>query len=1173
MHKHLTAAEKATYFQKMHKKQTVSAPFKKSTLLLAALYSALSLMASDASLAEGVFKPSNVLSGEITLNFDAIRKDTWKNSDADRGALWVLDGDVDGTEIVWWDKTDREESEAYIARKLYGFKGDDSYDQKPVEFMVTNSEGSGGFNFGWDFGNEASDINSVFAFFRNTMMDEDSPDRWLKHFIFDGTTEKINVISQNVLVKSTNSGNSQAAIGLSITNKRGWMTFNDETYLVSDFAFDSNSSGGDDSGTSKQFIVAGVYTSFGANKDIYDQIFQKEDPLKLQEGVAIDKYGLTEFNRRAVISVTAKPSSEVPESDLLNEVFGVFSNEGGSIALKSGGDIVVKGRDKHHLVSAIASASTLGILDPFKQGKIDIQAGNDGRVNRIWAWSDNYDGGTPITVTGKNDLFNDEGKLSSDIFSNLANQFEDYLQEATKPENQTLKPENQTLRSSVIAANGSTVTISDEGKSGYFDIRGDVISGVKNGDDAQSNTIVNYEDQVPASGKNYSVAGTVTRSNVTIKLTNSRSTLVGNVYERHRIGAEEAIILPKDNNSAQTFEAWAQYQLKQEAATLGGTVDLELSNQATWYPTKQWGGWNFDLLYRGYFIGTDNKVINENYKLYDAADQYNLHVWEDNGYEVTNNTYLDENVKVDPDKINDLDLLDNSTDADTDTIETAYQKGKGYRVVDNGIYHLKLNGGIVDLSYLRQDFQMSTDQDELGLVDDNTEYTGIKKFRIQALSGTNGTVRMFARDDDHHDLVIIDEMRGADNKLLPNSDFNLNLVFWNDSLDNNKLTIDPNDSESYIYVARVPEQVNVTATGYGQGRTTYTVYKVEKDKKEDGSYGEGSWTYGQQLDWHSKNDNWFVTGEEKQIADPAVVDTTELSANIGYLMATTVETLRDRRGEMVLNGTQDDGFWIRYTHNRFGQKGLTLETDGFQMGYEYAEQKQEARLFRGVAFDVAQGEADYSRLTGDSDINRYRISAYQTYIHDNGFYYDLVGRAGWYDVDTQVAYTRDDLTSYDVKSDFGYWAAAASFETGWRFESDNGWWIEPETQLQYTYINDYDYGTNQGIKINASDTDSLIGRVGFRAGKVLLSEKKRKMSVWVGSDLLHEWLGDQKGTMTGVDQTIKYDISGSDTWYNAVFGMSWETGSDSRFWVDAKHNFGGDKDDNWTVNAGLTWNF
>ena len=422
---------------------------------------------------------------------------------------------------------------------------------------------------------------------------------------------------------------------------------------------------------------------------------------------------------------------------------------------------------------------------------------------------------------------------------------------------------------------------------------------------------------------------------------------------------------------------------------------------------------------------------------------------------------------------------------------------------------------------------MSTSQTDLGLVNPNKNFvdgSSVKKFRIQALSGTNGTIRMFAQDKYNHDLVIIDEMRDADNHLIPDNNFNLNLVFWNDSLNNNKLTVNPNNPSTYIYVARVPEQVNVTAKGYGQARTTYTVYNVEKDKKTDGVYAEDSWTYEQQQDWHSKNDNWFVTGASRQEADPAVVDTTEFSANIGYLMATTVETLRDRRGEMTLNGTQDDGLWIRYTHNRFGLEGLTLESDGFQMGYEFAQQEENARLFRGIAFDFAQGEVDYSRLSGDSDINRYRLSAYQTYMNDNGFYYDLVGRAGWFDADTQVTYIRDDQSLYDVEGDFNYWAATASFETGWRFENNDGWWIEPETQLQYTYINDYDYGSSQGIKINASDTDSLIGRLGIRAGKVLLSEKKRKMSIWVGSDLLHEWLGDQKGTMSGVDQTI---ISGT----------------------------------------------
>ncbi|MDM8226953.1 autotransporter outer membrane beta-barrel domain-containing protein [Parasutterella secunda] len=1164
MHNHSISAGKSTY---PHNHGISSSFFHKPTILVTALASALSLMASNIAVANEAFKPSNWQSATLTFNLDQIDSETWESN---KGALFVLDGDVEGTKIPWWSQEELSNAPGY-KNNLYDFSGKEKYAQNEyVEFTLTDNGKIGGFNLGWDYNDEPSDVNSMFAYFRKHSLDDEqgAADKWVKHFIFDGTTDRINLISKNVQVTSINSGDSEAALGLSLTNKRGWMTFNDEAYLISDFSFSDYNLNQNQSGTKGQFIAAGVYTSFGANSGIYDKIFTKDNngqlTLKLQDGVDLEKYGLTEFNKRTVISVTAKPSEN--EHNLLNEVFGVFSNEGGSVLLHSGGDIIVKGRDNHHLVSAITAASTLGILDPFKESTINIQAGNDGRVNRIWGWSDSYSQENSVTVTDK--IFNENRELDSDVFSNLDTSFEEYLDRAT--DSGTTTP--QTLRSSVIAANGANVTISDENKSGYFDIRGDVISGLKNGEDATSNTVVNINQKNPDQGFSYSAAGTVTRSQVTINLTNSNSTLVGNVYERHRVGNEEAIYLPVDNKSNQSFEAWAQEQFKQEAATLGGTVALKLSNQATWYPTKQWGGWNFDLLYQGFFTKINGKEeINTSYELYDAADQYNLHVWKNNGYTVSNNKYNDGS-DVETSKINDLDLLDQPSS----TIQTANQKGKGYRTVDNGIYHLDLNGGIVDLTYLREDFQMSTSQTDLGLVNPNKNFvdgSSVKKFRIQALSGTNGTIRMFAQDKYNHDLVIIDEMRDADNHLIPDNNFNLNLVFWNDSLNNNKLTVNPNNPSTYIYVARVPEQVNVTAKGYGQARTTYTVYNVEKDKKTDGVYAEDSWTYEQQQDWHSKNDNWFVTGASRQEADPAVVDTTEFSANIGYLMATTVETLRDRRGEMTLNGTQDDGLWIRYTHNRFGLEGLTLESDGFQMGYEFAQQEENARLFRGIAFDFAQGEVDYSRLSGDSDINRYRLSAYQTYMNDNGFYYDLVGRAGWFDADTQVTYIRDDQSLYDVEGDFNYWAATASFETGWRFENNDGWWIEPETQLQYTYINDYDYGSSQGIKINASDTDSLIGRLGIRAGKVLLSEKKRKMSIWVGSDLLHEWLGDQKGTMSGVDQTIKYDISGTDTWYNAVFGMSWETGSDSRFWVDAKHDFGGDKDDNWTVNAGLTWNF
>lgn len=544
---------------------------------------------------------------------------------------------------------------------------------------------------------------------------------------------------------------------------------------------------------------------------------------------------------------------------------------------------------------------------------------------------------------------------------------------------------------------------------------------------------------------------------------------------------------------------------------------------------------------------------------------------------------------VDKDRINDLNLV--AEFEKKGGIPYQNEKTDDYTTVDNGIYHLTLNGGVVDLSYLRKDFLMNSAQTDLGATAEDVanaksqstlDLGGVKKFRIQALSGQGGTINMYAKDQANHDLVIIDELRDHENKPVDGI-FDLNLAFWN-TFDQNgeqtvveNLSVDPNDPSTFVHVARVPENVVVHAASYGPGRTTYTYYRVEKDEKNAGEnqteYGEGSWTYLQQQDWHEKNVNWFITDAGTSESDPAVVGTSVFGANLGYLMATAMETMRDRRGEAVYNGSQDDGWWIRYTHNNFGMDDFDAETDGFQMGYEYAESTEDGRVMKGLALDVARADVDYSIGDGKSEANRYRLSAYRTYLADNGFYFDLVGRAGWYDADTDLVYQRPDRTLYSVKGDFDYWAAAASAETGWRYETEKAWWIEPEAQLQFTYIADYDYTSNQGVKVEADDVTSLIGRIGLRAGKVLTRDNGQRMSLWLGADVLHEFDGDREGSMQGYDAKIRYSVSGDDTWCDAVFGMTWETGKDSRLWSTVKHNFGGEQDETWSVNAGATWNF
>lgn len=1125
----------------------------------------------------------------VTVSFDpeALTSELWKEANPDdtddekqRSALILLDGTTHfgRTDVRWWNSSAPDHVRPYELT----FK-DGSNPIAGNEYAVVRvnagevDESFNAFNIAWDFSGEEASYSPAIAVFRDATLSENGAgeaDRYIKNFVFES---EVNVVTRNSTVSGTNAGDSSAMLGLSVVNKRSWMTFEQDTFLISDFTFEDNKAERGDSGNTLegQYIAAGVVTGFGANDStVYDDIFDTFDgKLTFKYPESIEKYGLTEFQGRTVVSVTARPMENEPQQ--LHEVFGVFSNEGGTIDFQSGGDIVVKGRNNHHLVSAIAAASTLGVLDPLKEGKVKFKAG-DG-VNRIWGWSDSFapsDADSTLIVGDDDSLFVKGGEGAQPVnkvfLENLKEKFDKYLSDATGGQTTT----SQTLRTAVIAANGATVEISD-GASGWLDIRGDVVSGVLNGAGSKSNTFERDTGTIETASAGDTtdsvdpIVGTVTRSDVTISLTNAGSTLVGNVYERHRLTGEAVRLLDTYEGATETFEAWAKAQYDKEAQSLGGNVKLFLSNGATWYPTRSWGGWNFDILDKTFFTDEPGEMqVNTDYAKYDAADQYNLHVWDkySSSYKLKNNT-LEGDTIVDPTKLNDLDILTTGDEKNT-SLPTAPVKDKGYETVDNGVYHLEMNGGVLDLRYLRQDFDMSIAQEALGTHVAETIDQGVKRFRIQELDGSGGMVNFYAENTENHDILIIDQTESGEAA-------NLNLVLWNaEGATDHPLDVRADDPSTYIHIARVPENVTVTAEAYGPGRTTYTTYRVERDEKTaQGAYDESSWTWQQKEDWHYALDNLFITNGGENRTDMAVVGTTELGANLGYLMATTMETLRDRRGEARYNGTQDDGLWIRYTHNRFGMDGFTAETDGFQLGYEAAKAEEDGKLVHGVAFDVAQGDVEYDHVGGDSEANRYRLSAYRTWLGDNGVYYDVVGRIGWYDAETNLLYQRENSTRYDVAGKFDYWAAAASFEAGHRFENDSAWWIEPQLQVQYTYITDYDYRTSQDIRIEAEDTDSLIGRAGLRAGKVLSNDQGRRMSLWVGVDVLHEWLGDREGSMKGVDQTVRYEIAGDDTWYDAVFGLARETGSDSRLWAVGKHDFGGEMEDTWTVNVGATWNF
>ena len=69
--------------------------------------------------------------------------------------------------------------------------------------------------------------------------------------------------------------------------------------------------------------------------------------------------------------------------------------------------------------------------------------------------------------------------------------------------------------------------------------------------------------------------------------------------------------------------------------------------------------------------------------------------------------------------------------------------------------------------------------------------------------------------------------------------------------------------------------------------------------------------------------------------------------------------------------------------------------------------------------------------------------------------------------------------------------------------------IEPQTQLQVIRIEGTRFETESGIKAQIADTNSIIGRVGFRAGSNFsFGSAERISTAYIYGDVLREFKGD-----------------------------------------------------------------
>ena len=288
-----------------------------------------------------------------------------------------------------------------------------------------------------------------------------------------------------------------------------------------------------------------------------------------------------------------------------------------------------------------------------------------------------------------------------------------------------------------------------------------------------------------------------------------------------------------------------------------------------------------------------------------------------------------------------------------------------------------------------------------------------------------------------------------------------------------------------------------------------------------------------------------------------------------YANAVYMDTLNKRQGEARFVGSTDHGVWVRLRHDNIGKDdSFRTHNTMVEVGFEQRDVNDYGEFHTGFALDYMNGQIDYHTVDGDGDIERYGVWFYTTYLGNDGQYADLVLKYGH--LKNDFGFNTKSQGEH-VTGDYTNEVASISAEYGWKFSNSYNYYIEPQAQLQYSYVTGADYTTSQGSKVDLDSIHSLIGRVGFRAGKDFNTETP--ITAYIRGDVLHEFLGDQD--IYAYDNTGVMDVTyeNDDTWYSAGVGLSVQSSENTYFFIEGEQVFGADNDNTYTVSGGFKHSF
>ena len=302
------------------------------------------------------------------------------------------------------------------------------------------------------------------------------------------------------------------------------------------------------------------------------------------------------------------------------------------------------------------------------------------------------------------------------------------------------------------------------------------------------------------------------------------------------------------------------------------------------------------------------------------------------------------------------------------------------------------------------------------------------------------------------------------------------------------------------------------------------------------------------------------------VVTPGAYDTPQMrgirSAVVGNINAWRTMTSDMNRANQLQQGSPT-GIWARIGGGRYNyaNDGINTATDytSIQGGYDT---KTSRDWTVGGQVSYLRGSEDYV-FNGSGKVKSYAVGAYG--LKD-------LGKDQYVHVESQVGRISNEFTtrneigqakSGDVKSN----AYSIGVRYGKTIKSANGFYVEPQAQLNYTHFGGRDF-TAGNVSVNQAGVNSTSGKLGLEVGKQFGNG-----NLYTRFAAGHAFTGNVKTTYASGNavKLTEQDLKG--TWTELAFGGRYGFNTNNSVYADVTTGLSGDYQADWGVNAGFTHKF